>query len=698
MEEDGRRKNVRWDANEANATSSNSRPPSPLRRPSKSLLKPAGSTTSDAAAGKRPVIFTLEDEASTPETLAARRDYAIPMIDLPTPRFEMASLKTTPDSGETANERSYEDVNALLNREQTGAANNEAYRLVRAHTIFKHQSRPGTSSGHATPRHSFQSDAADSVDGREQHSSTGKSKRPHGGVLSNIMQLYNTTVYTQGNQARSRPSSPKWYGHDRGSSVSLAMVGASLAGAGVKKEATNPAPEEKNRELKIALRIADVIQRQRFILKLCRALMMYGAPTHRLEDYLKLTARALEVDAQFLYLPGCMIIAFDDKSTHTSDVKIVRVAQGCDIGKLEAVHTTYKNVLHGASDIHAGIDELEELIESPTLYKLPVVILAYGVAAVAVGPFGFGSSFIDLPIQLGLGLVVGLLQLVVAARSTLYANVFEILATIIVSFVGRGFGSIHYNGKPLFCFAALAQSPIALILPGYTVLCGALELQNRSIVAGSVRLAYALVYSLFLSFAVTIGSLLYGAIDTAATTQTTCDSDIGHVWRILFVPLFTLCLLVVNQAHPRQWPVALVIGGAGYVVNYFSSLRFGAAQVSNALGAFVIGCLGNLWSRVFHRLAFTAVLPSIWVQVPSGIASTSSLVSGLSLASSIINGTGNATYGSATIGTSAGDSLAFGYAMIQIAIGITIGLAASAIIIYVPVCTGRRKNTGMFTF
>ena len=57
---------------------------------------------------------------------------------------------------------------------------------------------------------------------------------------------------------------------------------------------------------------------------LCRALMLFGAPTHRLEEYLQMTARVLEIDSQFLYLPGCMIISFDDRSTHTTEVKIVR--------------------------------------------------------------------------------------------------------------------------------------------------------------------------------------------------------------------------------------------------------------------------------------------------------------------------------------------------------------------------------------
>lgn len=370
-----------------------------------------------------------------------------------------------------------------------------------------------------------------------------------------------------------------------------------------------------------------------------------------------------------------MIVAFDDKSTHTTDVKIVRVNQGTDLGKLNEVHTIYKNVIHAVIDVEQGIVELDQQLEIPQLYRIGFVLIAYGLASVCVGPFAFGSSFIDLPIQFILGFIVGVLQLVVAPRSQLYANVFEILATICVSFIGRGFGSIPRRDGTgnLFCFAALAQSAICLILPGYAVLCGALELQSKSIVAGSVRLFYAIVYSLFLSFGITIGSVLYGWMDAHATQATTCSSDISDWYRFLFVPLFALCLLIVNQAKPRQAPVALAIASAGYATNYFTNRKFGVAQVSNAISAFVIGCLGNLYSRIGHGLAFTAVLPSIFVQVPSGLASSSSLVSGLELANSILNNTANSTGSvAATTTVSGAGALQFGYDMIQIAIGMHI--------------------------
>lgn len=55
-----------------------------------------------------------------------------------------------------------------------------------------------------------------------------------------------------------------------------------------------------------------------------------------------MSARVLEIDGQFLYIPGCMIISFDDVSTHTTEVKLVKAPQGVDLGKLKDIHEIYK--------------------------------------------------------------------------------------------------------------------------------------------------------------------------------------------------------------------------------------------------------------------------------------------------------------------------------------------------------------------
>ncbi len=140
----------------------------------------------------------------------------------------------------------------------------------------------------------------------------------------------------------------------------------------------------------------------------------------------------------------------------------------------------------------------------------------------------------------------------------------------------------------------------------------------------------------------------------------------------------------------------LFISLVGYVVNFFSARRFqGNVQIANTLGAFIIGVLGNLYSRLRHGVAAAALLPAIFVQVPSGLAASGSLVSGVTSADQITtNSTGNTTVSGATNGNINSMVFNVGYSMIQVAIGITVGLFLSALVVY-PF--GKRRS-GLFSF
>ncbi len=419
---------------------------------------------------------------------------------------------------------------------------------------------------------------------------------------------------------------------------------------------------------------------------------------------MRMSSRVLEIDGQFLYIPGCMIVSFDDASTHTTEVKIVKATQVVNLGKLRDVHEVYKEVIHDTIGVEEAMSRLDEIIKRRNQYPVWFLVFMYGVASACVGPFAFGARPIDLPMAFLLGCLLGLMQLVIAPRSELYSNIFEISAAVLTSFLARALGSIRQGD--LFCFSALAQSAIALILPGYTVLCGSLELQSRSIVAGSVRMVYAIIYSLFLGFGITIGTSIYGAIDPHAVSATTCATSMPDWFSIIFVPPFTLCLIVINQGKVKQMPVMLLIAFVGYIVNHYSAVRFASnAQIANTLGALAIGVLGNMYSRLRHGLAAAALLPAIFVQVPSGLAASGSLISGVISANQITNQTvnGTATYnGTTTVNATQVSGgvdvnsavLNVGYSMIQVAIGITVGLFLSALVVY-PF--GKRRS-GLFSF
>ncbi|KAF3932337.1 hypothetical protein ABW19_dt0210273 [Dactylella cylindrospora] len=415
-------------------------------------------------------------------------------------------------------------------------------------------------------------------------------------------------------------------------------------------------------EIKLRFHIAHTLQKQRYLLQLCKALMLYGAPTHRLEEYLKMSAKVLDIEGQFLYMPGCMIISFDDSSTHTSNMQLVRVTQSLDLGKLQDVHLIYKEVVHDIISVEEGMARLQDLFTQGPRFPLWLQVLVYGAASAAVGPL-FSARLIDLPICFILGSILGTLALVVAPRSTLYSNVFEIVACVVICFLARAFGSIR--GGSLFCFSGIAQASIALILPGYIV-----------------------------RFGITIGSALYGAIDSNATSATSCSNIMSEYYKFLFVVVFTLCLNILNQCKWKQIPISLFISASGFVVNFFATKRFPSnVQVANALGAFAIGVVGNLYSRVSHQIAFTSIVPAIFIQVPSGLAAQGGLISGLQTADSLTNKTTTAsaeTLQNQFNSTIAGVALG----MIQVAIGISVGLFFAAIAVY-PF--GKRRS-GLFTF
>lgn len=112
-------------------------------------------------------------------------------------------------------------------------------------------------------------------------------------------------------------------------------------------------------------------------------------------------------------------------------------------------------------------------------------------------------------------------------------------------------------------------------------------------------------------------------------------------------------------------------------------------QIANCVGAFVVGILGNLYSRVFKGMAFTAMLPGILLQVPSGLSSRGSILAGIQIANDLVNNTVRPVelqYDSA--------AYAMGISMVQIAIGITVGLFMSALVVY----PWGKKKTLVFSF
>jgi uncharacterized membrane protein YjjP (DUF1212 family) len=153
--------------------------------------------------------------------------------------------------------------------------------------------------------------------------------------------------------------------------------------------------------------------------------MTFGAPSHRIESQLVAAARILEVEAEFIHLPSVIICSFGDQELGCSETHFVKCGGRLSLGALHKVHLVYRSVVHDEISAKRATSQLEELLAAPALYPISFrCFLAFCLSAL-ICPLAFGGSFLDMWIAgVGAG-VLAVLQLNVATKSAMYANVFE---------------------------------------------------------------------------------------------------------------------------------------------------------------------------------------------------------------------------------------------------------------------------------
>ncbi|KAG9097922.1 hypothetical protein FRC06_007011, partial [Ceratobasidium sp. 370] len=561
------------------------------------------------------------------------------------------------------------------------------------------------------------------------------------------------------------PSGPQSNEQGEAASVARASSGTTVILGG-----------EKGKKQFITENICPIEQRRSFILVLSKALLQFQAPSHRVENQLAAAARVLEVPAEFLHLPSLVIVSFGSldgekgapaldkarrssgskdlksvvaqailgKGTQTEDandpgepkyegngatfgirVHIVKSGGRLELGKLHELHKIYRQVVHDEMSAQDARIKLLKLIKQPPVYGLWERCSHAFICGLLISVMSFGGSFLDMWVAGAGCATIAFLQLHTASKNPMYSNIFEISAAMLMSFVARGLSSIRGN---LFCYSAISSAGVVLILPGSIVLASSLELASRNIISGSVKMVYAIVYSLFLGFSLTIGSDFYYLVDSsarprmiaaannvsdtydlpgvftddngqvvfdgvfaflkpAASISNTvkyaskgCMRDVDGPWYLQQLPFWTLFILVpiystisslwkLQPFRSKQLPVMVAISCASYAANKAANqFIFKRSDVVSAIGAFVTGILGNAYARIFRGTAFTAMVTAVSFLVP--------------------------TYENSE-GDQYSTGLALGFRMVQVAIGCTVGLFGAGVVVY---SFGSKKRSGYFAF
>ncbi|KAF9970152.1 hypothetical protein BGZ73_007250 [Actinomortierella ambigua] len=397
--------------------------------------------------------------------------------------------------------------------------------------------------------------------------------------------------------------------------------------------------------------IADILGRQSFLILMAKALILYGAPSHRIEETCARLARKLEVDASFALLPGLMTISFSDPETHTSDTRHLRCTQGMDMYKLSKVYQIALGVLRGDSMDKAN-KALEAVTTEAGYYPIWVTVMAWMGSSAFVAPLAFKGSWIDCALAALCGLLVGVLGLV-AAKFPIYGNVFEITSSIVVGFIARALGD-HV------CFSAVALAGVVVLLPGLLLTQAIMELASRNIVSGAVRMFYALMYAFFLGFGLSIGAELWEFIThPSPLSDAACTHGVNHWWYWLIFPGVSMSINIVFNAHPSQWLGMTLVTAVGFCVSYF--MPSSSPQITSAIAAFAVGIAGQAYGRLTGQLSYVPLLSGVLLLVPGSVGVRGTL---------------------AFFSSNPSQGFEFALTMINVAMGITLGVFCSALVWY----------------
>jgi uncharacterized membrane protein YjjP (DUF1212 family) len=168
-----------------------------------------------------------------------------------------------------------------------------------------------------------------------------------------------------------------------------------------------------------------IYNRHNFLLRLARALLTFGAPSHRIESQLQDCAQILDVKAEFVHIPSLIICSFYDPEFEGPNTQLVQVNGALDLGILHQIHLIYRDVVHDEISAKVGTTLLNELLVSKPIYG-PYALMTFSfLMSFLICPLAFGGSLLDTSVA-GVGaIIVSFMKFRVATKSEVYGHVFE---------------------------------------------------------------------------------------------------------------------------------------------------------------------------------------------------------------------------------------------------------------------------------
>ncbi len=346
-----------------------------------------------------------------------------------------------------------------------------------------------------------------------------------------------------------------------------------------------------------------------FVLRLGRALHVYGIPAHRLEEVMEKASEKLGLQGQFFSTPTSIFASFGPQDQQRTF--LMRVTPGeVNLGKLAELDDVTTSVLRGGLDPSEGSALIDRILAEPHPYGFTITIIAFALASAAASRF-LGGGLKEIAASALIGLIIGCLSALAEKYQSL-GRVFEFVAAGAASALA---GSLTY----IFGAYAVSNATLAgliVLMPGLTLTIALIELSTRNLSSGTSRLSGAFVIFLSIGFGVAvggaIGALALGepAVARAGTLPAWTDA--------MAILTMAIALTILLRAHLSD-AVWIVIAGALAVGGSRLGVRFFGPEIGVFLGALTVGIASNWYARLLDRPATITQVPGIMLLVPGSV-------------------------------------------------------------------------------
>ncbi|XOV74737.1 MAG: threonine/serine exporter ThrE family protein [Phycisphaerales bacterium] len=345
-----------------------------------------------------------------------------------------------------------------------------------------------------------------------------------------------------------------------------------------------------------------------FLVMLGRALHSAGTTAGRLETVLSAVARAHGHEAHVFSTPTSFTIALGEPGQQR--LALCRVSPGeADLARLVEVDEVASEVARGDMSLSAGRRELARIAAERAPYRASIVLASFGVAAACAARF-FAGTWIESVIAgflgIGVGFIVSRFQ-----RSERSARVADFLAGCVAA------GASVLVNRYLFPIdtTTVTLSAIIVLIPGLTLTVAVSEISTLNLVSGAARLIGAIAVLVSLAIGIGIGIRLEGHLGMPSGSPD--DFYRPADWtKALAVPIAAAAFTILFRARPRDYIPIAVAGAVGFYGGRLGLVMFGA-ELGAAVGAFALGVVSNLWSRLRDQPAAVTMLPGLILLVPA---------------------------------------------------------------------------------